>query len=201
MICLNKFNGAFDHTIEVATRCLTEFSGELVGAELGIAWGGGPEELGKLWADRGIVHGYDTFEGHPKQLAADPLTHEATCMDPQYKTFGMAGIDYFSQVEELKKQGITNVQLHKGLINSESMNGIDKLHYVLLDMDLVHSMTFGYSLVEPLIVQGGYLCLHDVVPQNHIEGLWELYRDIMKTGKWELVGEWHKEYLVILKRK
>lgn len=201
MIILNEANGAFSKTFEVATRCLTEFDMPLIGAEFGIAWGGGPEALGKLWKGRGTVYGFDTFEGHPKDLAYDPKAHEASCMDLQYHFGPKNGLSYDEQSAELDRQGLDNVVLRKGRINSDSVQGIPYLNYCLLDMDLIVSMATGFQLVKDLIVSGGYLCLHDVVPRGHLFGLWGMYWEIMTTGSWELVGEWPEHYLAILRRK
>lgn len=201
MKCLNKDNGAFDHTIETVRKCLTEFSGELVGAEFGIAYGGGVEEIGKVWKGRGTVHGFDTFAGHPDQTSYSLKSHEARCMDLQYHFNGRSGLSYEEQRAELDRQDLSNVVLHKGLINDESLKGIDRLHYVLLDMDIVSAMILGFTLVDPLIVPGGFLCLHDVIPRGHIFGLFGLYKEIMATDRYELIGEYQSSYLVILRRK
>lgn len=69
MIHLNDTNGASKHTLGVAERLFTEFDCDLIGAEFGIAYGGGVEAIGKLWKERGTIYGFDTFEGHPKQVA------------------------------------------------------------------------------------------------------------------------------------
>lgn len=201
MIILNEANGAFPRTYDVATRCLTEFDGPLIGAEFGIAWGGGPEALGKLWKDRGTVYGFDTFEGHPKDLAYDPAAHEAYCMDPQYNYHTKNGLSYDEQRVELDRQGLSNVILRKGRISNKSIEGIQYLNYVLLDMDLIVSMVQGYQLVKDLLVPGSYLCLHDVVPRGHLFGLWGMYQEIMASGDYDLVGEWPVNYLVILRKR
>lgn len=201
MIILNEANGAFEHTFKVATQCLTEFDMPLIGAEFGIAWGGGPEALGKLWHNRGTVHGFDTFEGHPKDLAYDPKAHEATCMDMQYHFNKKNGLSFDEQRAELDRQGLSNVVLHKGRINSDSLKNIPYLNYVLLDMDLIVSMALGYQLVKDLLIPGSYLCLHDVVPRGHLFGLWGMYQEIMTSGEYELIGEWPVNYLVILRKK
>lgn len=200
MISLNEANGAQKHTLEAAASLLTRFSDELIGVEMGIAWGGGVEALARLWKGRGQVHGFDTFEGHPDGLSYDQKSHEARCVDMQYAFNGRSGLTYHEQITELERLGLTNAHLHKGLIGPDSLNGIDKIHYCLLDMDLLVSMALGYQLVKDKIVPGGILCLHDVVPRGHIFGLWGLYQEILSDDRWKLAGAWEESYLVVLER-
>lgn len=201
MLELNEvFHGA--PTRPYAERCLREFSGPLTGVELGIAFGGGVEAIGKLWRGRGVIHGFDTFEAlHPRQLSWDDHSHEATCMDPHYQRWPREWLGYDYQRQQLDEQGLNNVVLHRGLIHPGSLQGIDQIHYGLVDLDLVVSMALGCHLLGPRIVAGGYLCLHDVVPRGHIWGLWGLYQEILADPGWEVIEERPEKYLAVLRRK
>ena len=194
---INNTCGADYLLFGVAAMARRRFSDErrLVGVEMGTAYGGGVEGIGKIWKGIGDIHAFDTFEGHPDFLADDPNSHEATCMRRWYSnqhagkwripelTREMLSIEYQRKV--LDDQGLSNVFLHKGLIDESSLNGINDIHYCLLDMDLVSSMRLGFSLVKDKIVPGGFLALHDCTPKNHIPGLWELYKEILGSNKWK----------------
>jgi hypothetical protein len=207
---INNVNGADYLMLGVAAMLRKKFKKDLIGAEMGTAYGGGPEAVGKLWKGIGQVHAFDTFEGHPAQLSDDPNSFEARCMDRWYDN-RYAGneriphlteemLSYEYQRKALDDQGLSNVILHKGLIGEDSLKDIPYLHYALLDMDLIKSMRIGYEIVKDKIVQGGFLCLHDVIPNGHIEGLYELYQEILNEGKWKTVIEAESSYLIVLKR-
>lgn len=202
LINLNKFNGADKFLEAVQMGIMEEFPKDfLIGVEMGIAYGGGVESLGIMWKERGLVFGFDTFSGHPKILAISEKHHEATCMDPQYKQFGEDKLSFEYQREELNKQGLDNVFLIRGMVTKESGEHLSKIHYCLLDMDMLQSMQSGYAAVENLIVLGGYLCLHDVVGHKLLPELHEWYEQMVKTDKkWEIILERKPEYLAILKR-
>lgn len=200
MIELNHQNGADAITHRVAKTVLDKFQGPLTGAEFGIAYGGGVETIGKLWQGRGIIHGFDTFEGHPKQLSYSPSAKEFYCMDFQYAQYGREALSYEHQRNKLDSLGLYNVHLHKGLINDHSIDGIEAFHYVLLDLDFVLAMLHASLLVKDRIVPGGYLCLHDVLPRGHIYGLWGLYQEIIAEGRWS-AEEYPDSYLAVLCRK
>lgn len=201
MININDQNGASLLQLEIAQRLITEFDGPLIGIEMGIAYGGGVEAIGRMWRYRGTVHGFDTFEGHPKQLAYSQEAHEAYCMDLQYVWGGKEGLSYEYQRAELDRQDLPNVILHKGLVTEKSLDGFkDPIHYCLLDMDLVTSMICGYLAVKDKIVKGGYLLLHDCIPRGHLFGNWGIYQEIMASGMWKLISETPSAYLVILQR-
>ena len=157
MINLNASMGASMFLEQHAKQLLDMFQEQLCGAEMGVAYGGGVEAIAKIWEGRGVVHGFDTFEKHPRHLAISPKDPSAWCMDVPYYNYGEAGLSIEEQQAELKRNNVTNVILHKGLINDDSLKGIDKLHYVLLDMDIPNSMMLGYKLVESKIVPGGYM--------------------------------------------
>jgi len=207
---INNVNGADYLMLGVAAMLRKKFKKDLIGAEMGTAYGGGPEAVGKLWKGIGQVHAFDTFEGHPAQLSDDPNSFEARCMDRWYDN-RYAGneriphlteemLSYEYQRKILDDQDLSNVILHKGLIGEDSLKDIPYLHYALLDMDLIKSMRIGYEIVKYKIVQGGFLCLHDVIPNSHIEGLYELYQEILNEGKWQTVIEAESSYLIVLKR-
>jgi len=203
MIQLNDTNGASRITLATARQLMEEFPDvHLVGAEFGVAYGGGVEALGKLWAGRGTVYGFDTFEGHPKEVADEceysaPLggsqsSFAAGCMDQWYKdpAYGTDKLSYGYQVSELARQGIDNVFLIKGKITGKTnISYIKELHYCLLDLDFPLSMWQAYHLIKDKVVRGGYLCLHDVIPQGHIPGCWEYYQQMLAEGLFELVQE------------
>ncbi|MCK9458551.1 MAG: hypothetical protein M0R80_02845 [Proteobacteria bacterium] len=201
MINLNVVNGA-DALLLKYAQFLTEKIKDipLIGAELGIAYGGGVEAIGKMWKDcGGTIYGLDTFSGHPKQLSSSPDNFEATCMDGWYQNYGIEALEYDYQRKTLDEQNLSNVILIKGLINSQSLANVPYLHYALLDMDLIASMTVGWEIVRPLMKKGGYLCLHDVVPRGHITGLWELYQEILAQG-YKVVEEAPSSYLAVLEK-
>lgn len=200
MIELNEvYHGA--PTRPYAQRCLNEFTGPLIGVELGIAYGGGVEAIGKLWQGRGTIHGFDTFEGHPRQLAWSQTAHEAYCMEPHYQRWPNEWLTYEYQRQQLDSQGLNNVQLHRGLLQQNSLQGIEQVHYGLIDLDMVTSMILGYTLLRDRVVPGGYLCLHDVLPRGHILGLWGLYQEILAEGLWEVVEETPGHHLAVLRKK
>lgn len=168
---------------------LTKFKDNLIGCEMGIAYGGGVEQIGKMWKGHGVIHGFDTFEGHPTFLATPETQDAAHAMDPHYVKYGKAALSYEYQRAELDRQGLDNVILHKGLLNPTSLDGIPYLHYALLDLDLLASMRIGWELVRPKMVQGGYLCMHDVTPRGYLVGLWEFYQEVLGSGEYKLVEE------------
>lgn len=210
---LNDTNGASKLTLAIAEECLTEFGGRITGAEFGVAYGGGIEAIAKIWGVRGKIYGFDTFEGHPKQVgeickdskeAGGVHSFAATCMDSWYQSdeYGTEAIKYDYIRKNLDDLGLTNAILVKGLVNDKTdVSFIKKLHYCFIDLDFPLSNWQAFELVKDKIVKGGYLMLHDCVPKGHIHGCYEVYQRIMETGMFDLVDEYHPEYLVILKRK
>lgn len=196
MKSLNILNGAEQICLDYCQSLLNNDK-ELYGVEMGISWGGGVEKIGQIWKGKGIVYGYDTFEGHPKQLAINKEAHEATCMDYWYNTMPINELSYEYQREELDKQGLSNVILVKGLINENSCRDIPYLNYALLDLDMIKSMKIGYSAVKDKIVKGGCLFLHDVVGHEFLPELHDWYLTI--KDKWEVV-EYPQSYLACLKK-
>jgi hypothetical protein len=210
---LNIHNGADKVTQAYAERCLTEFDGFLLGAEMGVAYGGGIAKIGKKWGDRGIVYGFDTFEGHPISEMVPRCTYTqesggvqsmaAVCMDFWYNSeqYGQKFRDTHIR-EELDNLGLSNVYLIKGVVtDTTDVSFIPELHYVLLDMDFPQAQWDGYNLVKHKIVQGGYLCLHDMVKPGHIHGCYEKYLDILNEGLFEVVEEKPDPELIAVLRK
>jgi len=206
MITLNEVNGADKIVLKYAKRLMDEFDGHLYGAEMGIAYGGGVESIGKMWGKRGTVYGFDTFEDmHPKHLAEDPKSFQATCMDGWYASdkYNTDRLAYAYQRSELDRQGLDNVILVKGEVSKDSCKDIPYLNYVLLDMDIEASMRNGYEAVRDKVVPGGYLFLHDVLPPNHIREIHDWwYQEVMPGTKlWKVVGEWDGSFLAGFKRR
>jgi hypothetical protein len=214
MIELNDTNGASTFTRQYADRCLTDFPDQkLTGAEFGIAYGGGVERIGKIWKGRGVVYGFDTFEGHPKEIGelcafsaatGGRSSFAATCMDSWYSNpdYGTERLSLEYQKGELDRQGIDNVKLIKGLVTADmDISFINELHYCLLDLDFPLSMLEAYYLVRGKIVSGGYLLLHDVIPAGHITGCNEVYKRILEDDIWDIVEEKDNYLLAILRKK
>ena len=197
MRTLNKIaNNAQDICLNYCQKLLTEVDTPLIGAEFGSAYGGGVESIGKLWKDRGIVYGFDTFIGHPKQLAVNLQDEEATCMDFWYQYFPNDELSYEYQRAELNRQGLDNVILKKGLNDVFSCEEIPYLNYALLDLDILASMKIGYEAVKNKIVKGGYLFFHDVI-QLPLLNDWFL-NEVMRDNLWEIIVQWG--FLVGVKR-
>lgn len=211
LIELNDVNGASAITNKFYTACLTEFNEPLIGAEFGVAFGGGIAKIGKVWKGRGIVYGFDTFEGHPEQISEECelskqdggiQSHAARCMKPWYDKYGLdkAKEDYIAK--ELKDQGIDNVTLVKGLVTEKTdVSFIPYLHYCLIDLDFPKSMIDAWNLVKNKIVEGGYLCLHDVVPRGHIHGLYESYQSMISEDLFDVVLEDNQALISVLRKK
>jgi len=205
---LNDTNGASQILLDVAKKTLEEFKKGIIGVEMGIAYGGGVETIGKMWGNQGIVFGFDTFEGHPKEIALkDPDCNysmdsfAATCMDGWYNIYDNKELTIEYQREELERQGIYNVNLIKGIIDENTkINFIPYINYCLIDLDFSVAMKNAYNLIKDKLVKGAYLCLHDVIPNGHIKGLNEWYQIIKNSGEYEILGEYSNSYLAILKK-
>jgi hypothetical protein len=201
---LNKHNGAAQICYELHKRIMQEFEGKLYGVVMGSAYGGELEALGTLWKDRGVVYGMDTFTTHPEHLAVDTQSDEARCMDHWYRDdiYGKEALQYDYQRQILDEQGLDNVILVKGEVNKDSCKDIPEIHYALIDMDMIVSMKNGYSALEGKIVKGGYLCLHDVLPDNHLGGYiynwW--YDEVLPKGEWKIVEEIPASHLGIYRK-
>jgi hypothetical protein len=210
---LNAINGASEYTHGYAERCKTEFEGPLYGLEMGVAYGGGVRDIGRLWKGRGTVWGFDTFEGHPRELAFDDKyamqdggidSFAATCMNGWYDdpNYGADAIKYDYIRKELDAEGLDNVVLVKGLVtDTTDVSFIPKLHYALIDMDFPLAQWNGYNLVKNLMVPGGILFMHDMIPKGHIYGCYEYLVDILVEGLFEVVLEEPKSFLIGLRKK
>lgn len=204
LVELNKAanNGDDKHIHRFAHQVMQEFSGELIGVELGSAYGGNVEYISKLWGKRGKYYGYDTFEGHPKQLAQPGEDFPRDCMDYWYKddVLGRANLTYDYQRGVLDKLGLRNAFLVKGIVTEHSCDDIEKIHFAFLDMDLPVSMKSGYAAVKDKIVKGGYLLLHDVTQPDHIAGLYQLFHEeILPSDLWEEIKV-DSQFLAVLRR-
>jgi hypothetical protein len=185
---LNEFNGADKVCDKYEKEILAKFSTNLIGVIMGVPFGGDVERLAKTWGEKGKVYGYDTFEGHPKQLAKDINSFEATCMDLWYGQYGMDKVKIEYQRAELDKMGLTNAFLVKGLINKDSCKDLDHINYAFIDLDIIASMRAGYEAVKDKILPGGILILHDI---NNIPSLIPWYeKEIKKDPAWEMVEEY-----------
>ena len=193
MISLNKELGFSQPHDICLTSVLSDFMGTIYGAEFGVAWGGSVEIAAKKLIGRGIVWGFDTFSSHPKHLVNGDLIsfpngdNEATTMDPHYLKYGMAGLDISYQRDQLRSMSLNNAVLIQGLINNNSCinAGIPMLHYAHLDLDILESMQVAYSVSFPLIVEGGYLLMHDC---HNFKRICDWINDeIIPSGKWDLV--------------
>lgn len=181
---------------DVQRKLLEKFQFEqLVGVEMGVAYGGGVEALAKVWKGRGTVYGYDTFVGHPIYITPDQGNLEATCMRYIEKQHGKAGMNIDVIRGELEAQGLDNVRLVQGLVHPQSCADLEKIHYAMLDMDMLESMGAGYEAVKDKIVPGGYLLLHDV---DCFPRLAAWYRETIQTDpRWNVISE---DKIVILER-
>jgi hypothetical protein len=171
----------------------------IIGAEFGIAYGGGVESIGGAWKNRGLIYGFDTFTGHPKEIyPGDPADG---AMDFWYGKYGkdMLSIEYIQT--ELDKQKLSNVKLIKGLIDEDTnIDFIPYLNYVFLDLDFPLAMRNAYNLVEQKLVNGAYLCLHDVFPCTGIQELVVWYQEIKDKGMYKIVAEYSHCSLAVLQR-
>lgn len=205
MINLNVINGASTVLTYYQTVLVGKFKKDLIGVEMGIAYGGGTEQLGYLWKNLGKVYGYDTFEGHPDHLSKEKYSFEARCMDHWYNPalYGRKALSYDFQRMVLDTQNLDNVTLVKGLVNKDSCKDIPYINYALLDMDLEASMRTGFEAVYPKLVKGGFLFIHDAIPPEHIPGVhnwW--FKEVMPQHKdLELIGQWPDQFLLGVEKK
>lgn len=182
-------------------KAIEDFKPPLTFVELGSAYGGGVEEAAIRLKGIGTVYGFDTFEGHPKDLAEDINSFEATCMDHWYdpKVVGKEKLKYEYQRKILDEEKLDNAVLIKGRVNKSTLKKIDKIHYAFLDMDILASMKTGFDIVEPKLVPGGYLLLHDVL--NNIESLKKWYENTIRVApNFSVISE-HPENLIAVLQK
>jgi hypothetical protein len=201
---LNTGSRAAQRQIILATKIMDEFPNEkLIHLEVGSAYGGGVEFMAKLWTYQGLVYGYDTFEGHPKELSDDPKSLEATCMDMWYEhpLFGRKHLRYDYQRKILDDEGLTNAILVKGRINEHSFDDIKYAHMAMLDMDLVKPTMVAYHALKDKIITGGYMLFHDALPADHLPLIHNfVYSEVVKDKRWLIEGEYPNAYLTVLRR-
>jgi hypothetical protein len=188
----------------VLGNLLEKFPNEdLVGLEIGSAYGGGVEFAAKLWKGRGKFYGYDTFEGHPRDLAEDQSDKEAWCMDMWYedKNFGTEKIKYDYQRKILDDQGLDNAILVKGRVNEKSFDDIEKAHFVMIDLDMDVPTRIAYEAIKDKVVVGGYLLMHDSLPEDHLPKIHRLvYEEIIKEGRWKIIKQSYPGLVTVLER-
>lgn len=167
--------------------------------EIGSAYGGAVEYLAQTYPNA-EVYGYDTFEGHPKDLTYDPNSTEATCMDYWYRPdiLGTDKLSYEYQTEALKD--LPNAHLVKGRVNRNSFDDIKEVHMAMIDLDLIQPIMTAYMAIKDKIVKGGYLMFHDYA-DNHLPMiLFFVDEVVIPSGLWEV--ESHKDQaFIILKKK
>ena len=176
---------------------------EIIALEVGSAYGGGAEMMGKLIQGIGKVYAYDTFVGHPKDLADSPDDPEALCMELWYKEphHGLNKLSYEYQRIILDEEGLDNVFLVKGRINEHSFDNIERVHLAMLDLDLVKSTQIAYEALKDKIVKGGYLFIHDAVPKDNLVHLNKyVYDEIVPDKRWEVFGAYPNNFVLVLQR-
>ena len=201
---LNSGNKTAEIQVEYLRRVMSEFTEPIHALEIGCAYGGGVEAMARILGDRGTAYGFDTFEGHPKDLAIDKGGKEATCMDHWYQphVFGIETLDIEYQRSVLKKENIKNAILVKGRVNKDSFKMIDKAHFVLMDLDLISSTRSAYEGIKDKIVKGGYFIMHDSLPFDHLPEIHKfVYEEMMKEGEWYIEKESIPGLSTTLKRK
>lgn len=200
MINLNVMNGAATILHYNQVLLTGKFKKDLIGVEMGIAYGGGVEQLGYFWKGIGKVYGYDTFEGHPDNLVKEKYSFEARCMDYWYSPdiFGMKALSYEFQRNVLDTEQLSNVILVKGLVNKDSCKDLDHINYCLLDMDIEVSMKVGFEAVYPKLIPGAKLFIHDALPASHIPSVhnWWFNEIVPKYKDLKPIGEWPDQFLL-----
>lgn len=208
---LNDTNGASEHTLKYALKAMG-FDGHITGAEFGVAYGGGVEAIGKIWKGKGTIYGFDTFEGHPEQIAeicdyskaaGGKDSFAARCMDGWYSSpeYGTEAIKLSYIQSQLDAQELDNVKLVQGVVTDKTKLPFKELHYCFIDLDFPLSQWQVYNLVKTKIVKGGYLLMHDMIPEGHITGNYEYYQKIIKEGLFEVFEEFPSSYLNIMVKK
>lgn len=202
---LNGTNDTSKHQYWVIKEIIATFpTEEITALEIGSPYGGAVEAMATLLKGRGKAYGYDTFEGHPKDLSDDINSFEATCMDGWYEEnkLGRAGLSYEFQRAVLDDLGLSNAILVKGRINEHSFDDIERIHFAMLDLDLIKPTRVAYEAIKDKFVSGGFLFIHDAFPDTHLPMINDfVYNEVIPSGKWELFIEDSKALLVGLKRK
>lgn len=178
---------------------------EIVGLEVGSAYGGGVEAMARLLKGGGIYYGFDTFEGHPKDLGIPADGMAIDCMDMWYdsgpEVYKKEKLSYEYQRQVLDESGLDNTILIKGRVNEHSFDGIDKVHFAMIDLDLYNPMRIAYEAIKDKIVMGGYLLIHDSLPADHLPMIHALvYNQIIPEGKWKVIIKSNLGMLTVLER-
>lgn len=178
---------------------------ELTCLEVGSAYGGSVEFGAQLLKGRGRYYGFDTFEGHPKDLGIPGDGMAIDCMDMWYdsglEVYKRDKLSYEYQRGVLDEEGLDNAILVKGRVNEHSFDGIDKVHFAMIDLDLINPMRTAYEAVKDKIVMGGYLLIHDSLPQDHLPMIYALvYNQIIPEGKWKVIIKSNMGMLTVLER-
>ncbi len=209
LMWLNAGNQAGSAQIEICDRLMKEFPDDvLIGLEVGSAYGGGVEFMAKYWYGRSKVYGYDTFEGHPKDLADNQKDMEAYCMEMWYEKgdkipeLSVLRLSYDYQRRVLDEEGLENAILVKGRINEHSFDDIERIHLAMIDLDLIKPTITAYNAIKDKFVPCSYLFLHDALPSDHLPKIYDfVYNTILKDGRWSIAYELPLGNVTILKRK
>lgn len=186
------------------SELLNTFKGKhLTALEIGSPYGGAIEFMARKMGKNGTAYGYDTFEGHPKDLADDPMSMEAICMDYWYQddVIGKYGLSYEYQTKALARLELPNTKLVKGRINEHSFDDIKKIHFAMIDLDLIKPTEVAYNAIKDKVVKGGYLFFHDSTSPTHLPAIYDFVTNrVIPEGIWgvELVED---GMLTILKKK
>ena len=189
-------NAALDELLET-------FKGKhLTTLEIGSPYGGAVEFAARKMGKRGTAYGYDTYEGHPKDLADDPTSMEAICMDHWYSedVIGTYGLSYEYQTKALARLELPNAKLVKGRINKNTFDDIKKIHFAMIDLDLIKPTIVAYEAIKNKIVKGGYLFMHDSVGTNLPFITDFVTKEVIPSGLWE-AERLEDGDLTILKKK
>ena len=200
-LCKECQNGDDLVVLKYATVLANKFKGQLVGVELGSAYGGNVQDIAELWKNRGKYYGYDTFTGHPKHLGKKGEM-ETDCMDTWYENplFGTEKLAHDYQRKVLDEAGLDNAILVKGLVTKNSCFDLKEIHLAFLDMDMEKSMRSGFEAVKDKIPTGGYLLLHDAIPAWHLPGVNKLSKEIEALKEWKLISDNEGTYITVFEK-
>jgi hypothetical protein len=169
--------------MEVVKSLPSLFKGKLTLLEIGTPYGGAVEWMARELPNS-TVYGFDTFEGHPRDLSYDPNSPEAICMEPWYAKFGKQELEYDYQRKILDEEGLKNAILVKGRVNEHSFDMIDKIHFAMLDLDLINPTRTAYEAIKNKIVKGGFLFMHDYSTLNLICDF--ITQEVIPSGLWQV---------------
>lgn len=204
---LNASNSTANIEVEFVKTLLTTFKEDLTILVVGSAYGGEVDTLSQIVYGRGKVYGYDTFEGHPKDLAFSSKNLEATCMNMWYNSdldcYQKDKLTYEYQRKVLDERKLTNAILVKGRVNEHSFDDIEKAHLVMLDLDMIIPTIIAYNAIKDKIAQGGYIFFHDAVPHDHLPMIYHFVHDgvYKEVSRWDKILESEPGLLSILRRR